>query len=311
MYDLNMEYVILTAVLLSAVLVILAMRGRLRRTHEAVRLLQKEQKRITKRLDSLKSRLQQNHELLKVGFKVTRYDFDNDCLRVWGKTVDFLEDPRFQKAYEKGMFSGHRISGEYGVDLHIEWRIHVLCWAASRAVRLKGDFVECGVNTGIFSLAVCDYTDFATFPDKKLFLFDTYEGIPREQITEAEKQHKRQEFNRFAYEDCFEQAKQNFAHVPNAQLIKGRVPESLEAVEIGPVAYLSIDMNIVEPEIAALEFFWDKLVPGALVVLDDYGWRDHIEQKRAIDAFAMKRGTSVLNLPTGQGLMIKSPGESV
>ena len=70
-------------------------------------------------------------------------------------------------------------------------------------------------------------------------------------------------------------------------------------------------MNIVEPEIAALEFFWDKLVPGALVVLDDYGWGDHIEQKRAIDAFAMNRGTSVLNLPTGQGLMIKAPAKSV
>ena len=49
--------------------------------------------------------------------------------------------------------------------------------------------------------------------------------------------------------------------------MKGRVPESLEAVEIESVAYLSIDMNIVEPEIAALEYFWDKLVPGALVVL--------------------------------------------
>ena len=302
-----MQYAILAAVIISAVVVVLAMRARLRRTHEVVRLLQKEQKRMLKQLDGLKDRLQRNQEMLKTGFKVSRYDYDNDCLRVWGKTVDFLDDHRFRQAYEKGMFSGHRISGEYGVDLHIEWRIHVLCWAASQAAALKGDFVECGVNTGIFSLAICEYIGFAKLTDKNFYLFDTYEGIPKEQITDAEKQHKREEFNEIAYEDCYEQAKKNFADVPNAQLVKGRVPESLEAVEIGPVAYLSIDMNIVEPEIAALEFFWDKLVPGAPVVLDDYGWGDHIEQKRAIDEFAMKRNTEVLNLPTGQGLMIKRP----
>lgn len=303
----GMEYVILGAVVVAAAVVVLAMRGRQRRTHEVVRQLEKDHRTMVKKLDGLKARLQQNQELLKTGFKVSRYDYDNDCLRVWGKTVDFLKDPRFRSAYEKGMFSGHRISGTYGVDLHIEWRIHVLCWAASQAARLPGDFVECGVNTGIFSLAICDFTDFGKLGDKTLYLFDTYEGIPREQITEAEKRHKREEFNALAYEDCFEQAKRNFAHVPNARLVKGRVPESLEAVPIGAVAYLSIDMNIVEPEIAALEFFWDRLVPGAMVVLDDYGWGDHIEQKRAIDVFAASRGTSVLNLPTGQGLIVKGP----
>jgi hypothetical protein len=31
-------------------------------------------------------------------------------------------------------------------------------------------------------------------------------------------------------------------------------------------------MNIVVPELAAIEYFWDRLVPGAVVVLDDYAW---------------------------------------
>ena len=65
-------------------------------------------------------------------------------------------------------------------------------------------------------------------------------------------------------------------------------------------------MNIAYPEVAAIEFFWDKLVPGALVVLDDYGWTNNIEQKRAMDAFAAKKGVMILTMPTGQGLLIKS-----
>ena len=43
-------------------------------------------------------------------------------------------------------------------------------------------------------------------------------------------------------------------------------------------------MNIVLPEIAAIEFFWDRLVPGAMVLLDDYGWSTHTAQKLAFDA---------------------------
>jgi O-methyltransferase len=46
-------------------------------------------------------------------------------------------------------------------------------------------------------------------------------------------------------------------------------------------------------------------VSGAAIVLDDYGWRKHYEQKRAFDEFARQRGTSVLALPTGQGLILK------
>jgi hypothetical protein len=65
-------------------------------------------------------------------------------------------------------------------------------------------------------------------------------------------------------------------------------------------------MNCVGPEIAAIEYFWPRLVHGALVILDDYGWSAHIAQKLAMDDFAGKVGTKILSLPTGQGLIIKS-----
>ena len=74
----------------------------------------------------------------------------------------------------------------------------------------------------------------------------------------------------------------------------------------GRVCYLSIDMNCVGPEIAAAEFFWDRLVSGAVVLLDDYGagvW--HLAQKRAFDEFARRKGVEILSLPTCQGLLIK------
>ena len=64
-------------------------------------------------------------------------------------------------------------------------------------------------------------------------------------------------------------------------------------------------MNCAAPEIAAAEFFRDNLVSGAVIVLDDYGWKGYIEQKKAFDDFASRKGVQVLSLPTGQGLIFK------
>jgi len=235
-----------------------------------------------------------------------RVTYDADCMTVWNKSTEFMEEPGFVAAYRAGMDSGHKIGREPGskTDLHIEWRVHVCCWAAAHARQLPGDFVECGVNTGIFSLAVCRYIDFNA-TGKSFYLFDTYRGIPETQITDEERALGRARENEDFYEECFEVARRNFAPFARAVLVRGVVPDTLATVEIERVCYLSIDMNVVEPERAAIEHFWDRLVPGGLVVLDDYGWLPYRPQKLAMDDFAASRGVHILTLPTGQGLLIK------
>lgn len=232
--------------------------------------------------------------------------YDADFLRTWNKSVDFLGDPRFMAAYRRGMDSGHVIGRSPGSneDIHIEWRIHTCCWAAWHACRLAGDFVECGTNTGIMSLAVCEYVDFNR-TGKNFFLFDTFAGIPVDQISERERALGRADENAM-YPDCWQIAQQNFAAFPRAQLIRGRVPDTLSSVEIDQVCYLCIDMNIAKPERAAIEHFWDRLVVGAPVIFDDYGWLAYREQKETLDDFARGKGVEIMTLPTGQGLLIKS-----
>lgn len=88
-------------------------------------------------------------------------------------------------------------------------------------------------------------------------------------------------------------------------LIRGIVPDTLPMVSAEKVCYLSLDMNCAKPEIEALEYFWDKLVSGAAVIMDDYGFTEYAIQKREYDRFAERKGVPILSLPTGQGLMIK------
>jgi O-methyltransferase len=243
--------------------------------------------------------------------------YNADSLTVYGKNVEFLHDPKFVAAYRRGMNSGHCIGRPPGsdLDIHIEWRVAVCCWAARHAAKLKGDFVECGVNTGIFSLAVCEYVDLNSL-DKSFYLFDTFEGIPLGQMSEKEKSIRNiplgpdgesvvSSKHNEMYPQCYEMAARNFSPFPRARLVRGTVPESLSSVNIENVAYLSIDMNIAYPERAAIERFWPKLSSGAIVVLDDYAWQGHAEQKASLDEFTRVVGVEILTLPTGQGLIIK------
>jgi O-methyltransferase len=71
------------------------------------------------------------------------------------------------------------------------------------------------------------------------------------------------------------------------------------------VCYLSIDLNCVGPSIEAAERFWPLMSPGAVMVLDDYGFQLFRDQKEAFDLFAERIGVRILLLPTGQGLLIK------
>lgn len=231
--------------------------------------------------------------------------YDADGLMTWNKNLDFIRNARFESAYRKGMNSGHAIDGPEGVgkDIHIEWRVAVCCWAASHAAKLPGDFVECGVNSGICSLSICDYIGFNE-TGKFFWLFDTYDGIPEAQMAEKDDPNLKRAHNHM-YRDMYATAAANFAPYGRAKLIRGSVPETLTTVAIDRVAYLSIDMNIAYPERAAIEFFWPKLSPGAVVVLDDYGWLGFEAQKETMDEFARKVGVEIMTLPTGQGVILK------
>ena len=240
-----------------------------------------------------------------IGRGLPSYDANN--LVTWYQSVDFMTDKHFLSAYHRGMNSGHQIMRAPGSrdDIHIEWRVAIACWAAHHAKRLPGDFVECGVNTGIVSLAICEYVDFNA-TGKSFWLFDTFCGIPSDQITNTELTLGRGIENESLYLECYETAKRNFKPFKKANLIRGRVPDTLTSVSITEVAYLHLDMNVAYPERAAIEYFWPKMPVGAIVLLDDYGWTPYKPQKEILDDFAKKNGVQIMMLPTGQGLLIKS-----
>ena len=215
----------------------------------------------------------------------------------------FREDPAFQAAYARGVKAGQ------GVDPQFEWRVHCALWAATNAVRVPGDFVECGVNTGFMSSAIMQRLNWSAV-DKRFYLIDTFHGPVLAQYSAEEVDRGRlrlatEAMAAGAYLSDLARVRANYAEWPNAVIVPGVVPDVLPTLNVGAVAFLHLDMNCAYPERAALEFFWDRLSRGALVLLDDYAYFGHECQARAIDAAALSLGACVLSLPTGQGLIVK------
>lgn len=226
--------------------------------------------------------------------------YDADGLRT-EHSSDFLASDDFQRAYLAGVNTGHRICSPEA--LHIEWRVYVCCWAARQAMSLKGDFVECGVSTGITSRAIAEYCSFCD-STKSFYLVDTFAGIPLSQASEEENYLSKSKNERH-YFDSFSLVQNNFNDYPNVHPVRGTVPEILSSIPVELVAFIHIDMNIAYPEVAALEYFWPLMVKGGIVVLDDYGSQAHAIQKKAIDAWGCRSGANIFLLPTGQGMIIR------
>lgn len=210
--------------------------------------------------------------------------FAGDDMMLFGRAMSFVFDEEFIKAF-------HAIQPD-AVESAIVWRSYVMYWAARQALERPGDFVEAGVYKGATARLICNATDFAAL-DRTYWLYDAFgtldEGLKLSGHTA----------------DLEDTVRRRFADVPNVRIIAGLVPDSFAQGEPQQIALLHVDMNHAAPEQAVLERFYDRLVPGACVVLDDYGHSPHWRQKDMADEFAAARGKMILELPTGQGLLIR------
>lgn len=206
--------------------------------------------------------------------------------------VSFLHDKKFCDAY-LGSFDKIddpnilRLRDSFG----IAWRAHIVTWAANQALKLNGDFVECGVWYGTLSKTICEYTNFK-HSSKKFYLIDTW-GDPT-----SNRLHENYKINMFSV------VEERFKAYPNVRLIRGSVPEILEKVPVTSISYLAIDMNGYFAERKTLERYYDIVVPGGIIYFDDYGW-DYAKLRETVDDFFSDKPEKLLHFPSGNSIVVK------
>jgi len=210
--------------------------------------------------------------------------FAADNLITFGRNTGFLEEERFVNLANKIFASD---------DLHasIIWRIHVLAWAVEHCKHLKGDMIEFGCYDAKVAEFIIEYSELIQ-TDKQLFLYDIFDNPP----TEKGPMHSPQ-----LYDDVVNRlSKYDFVNV-----IKGLLPNSFEYKKFENIAFVHMDLNSAETEMSLLELFFDKIVPGGILILDDFGQSAYKEQHIQETEFFKKINYSIVELPTGQGMVFK------
>ena len=212
----------------------------------------------------------------------------SDNLLTWGRNLSFMKNERLMKIFNK--FS----KGQY--PLHgILWRMATIVWAAEIGLKLDGDFVECGCYKGTTAKVVHEYLEFSKIKNKRYFLYDLFE------YDESFSHHAMPEHSK----TLCDEVKDLFKSEKNVVITKGKLPETLSINCPEKISFMHLDLNNVDAEIGTLEILFEKMVPGSIIVLDDFGWMYYEQQNISELNWFNKKGYSVLEIPTGQGILIK------
>ena len=199
----------------------------------------------------------------------------------------FLEDEAFLTYYQRFMDPGnwHSLDRKYTLNQLLQLTLHI-----------NGDAAECGVYKGASSYLICR----AIEPyGKRNHLFDSFEGLSPPTDRDgtywtagglcADESHVRK----------------NLAEFKNFTVYRGWIPDRFRDVADDYFSFVHIDVDLYEPTRDSITFFYDRLSPGGVMLLDDYGFSTCPGAKLAADEFLTGRQEKVVMLPSGQAFIVR------
>ncbi|HEY7841903.1 MAG TPA: TylF/MycF/NovP-related O-methyltransferase [Gammaproteobacteria bacterium] len=178
-------------------------------------------------------------------------------------------------------------------------------WTLARhASRLPGDTAECGVYEGASSHLIC--AAYEGRADHRHHVFDSFEGLSEPGPEDDPASSLAPRWRPGDLRAPLETVRANLSRFGFVDYYRGWIPERFHEVADRRFSLVHIDVDLYQPTRDSLEFFYPRLVPGGILLCDDYGSRQCVGAKRAFDDFVASRPErSVIHLPTIQGLIIK------
>lgn len=163
---------------------------------------------------------------------------------------------------------------------------------------IEGDLAEVGVYEGGSSFIInkCKHKD------KKLYLFDTFSGF--QDVGKFDNENIL--WNGKLSSDCYIRLKKYFIN-DNVEIVKGYFPDSAPALlQNKKFSFVHLDADTYLSTLKCLEFFYDKISIGGVILIHDYT-NDHAPGvKKAVDQFLITKKEVVNILDDSQSIIIKS-----
>ncbi len=168
---------------------------------------------------------------------------------------------------------------------------------------LEGEIAECGMFRGLSAFVLCSHLKRRdpTYAGADFHGFDSFEGLSdptAEDEPDAEDKPPALRSGAFA---CSEgEVRENLADFAALKTYSGWIPDRFAEVANIRFRFVSIDVDLYQPSKASLEFFFPRMVPGGVIICDDYNWPG---QARAVREFAEQHGIQFSVTETDQAVL--------
>ena len=199
----------------------------------------------------------------------------------------FLEDKEFLTYYMRFMDVGnwHSLDRKYTLDQLLKQSLH-----------LNGDIAECGVWKGASAYLMCQ-----THRDSKrvIHLFDSFEGLSAPDSRDGNY------WVAGALCSPEEVLRDTLSEFNNYRTYKGWIPERFGEVADRKFSFLHVDVDLYQPTFQTLSFFYERIEPEGVILMDDYGFNSCPGAKLAADEFFSGKPEQIMMLSTGQAFVLK------
>ncbi|MEJ7740609.1 MAG: TylF/MycF/NovP-related O-methyltransferase [Chitinophagaceae bacterium] len=154
----------------------------------------------------------------------------------------------------------------------------------------SGNVAELGVYKGKFARYINQY-----FPNRQLYLFDTFEGFDKKDVTvEKEKELSSGSQN---FSDTSVEAVLSRMPFPDKCIpVKGYFPESVKDINDSFV-FVSLDADLYAPIYKGLDFFYPKLVKGGYIFIHDFNNNEYKGSRKAVEQFCAEQNINFVPIP--------------
>ncbi|HEY1602860.1 MAG TPA: TylF/MycF/NovP-related O-methyltransferase [Pirellulales bacterium] len=183
-----------------------------------------------------------------------------------------------------------------GLTLISPDRCFILYQFARYARNLPGQLAEVGVYRGGTALLLA-----STCSEKQLSLFDTFHGMPA--VDKQIDHHRAGDFD----DTSLEAVRARLRAYPKVEFFPGFFPDTARPVEDRQFALVHVDVDIYQSVRDALAFFYPRLVPGGIIVFDDYLAPTCPGVEKAIQEFLRTTANQLIQTTVSQCMLIKPP----
>ncbi len=173
-------------------------------------------------------------------------------------------------------------------------RAYTLFQFSRATAPLNGCSAECGVYRGGGSVLIAGGA-----PSRRHYAMDTFEGFP-DVLSDVDR-HEETGFSDATYSEV----SRLFQDYANIIALKGPFSETLPSIAHQAFSFVHVDADLYVSTQECLKFFYERMLPGGVMLFDDYLVPDTPGVKKAVDEFFLSRSASPIILPTFQAMVVK------